>query len=152
VPTSRPPDAPTPATGLGRCPGGHVPSPRCLAESCDSVFARDFAAPFPEDRVWLTSIYPKSDGVVRWQAALVPYGKCVQVTGSHAGLIFNREAYQAIATAVAEPELPSAWAALGHAVAAYDTALTYANAASSSVVPYAAFRSSKTGSSRCSPR
>ena len=34
---------------------------------------RDFAGPFPADRVRLTSIYSKGDGVVRWQAALVPY-------------------------------------------------------------------------------
>ena len=36
--------------------------------------ARDFAGPFPADRVRLTSIYSKGDGVVRWQSALVPYG------------------------------------------------------------------------------
>jgi hypothetical protein len=56
--------------------------------------------------VRLTSIYPKGDGVVRWQAAVVPYGDCVEVTGSHAGLIFNPKAYRAVATALAKPELP----------------------------------------------
>ena len=53
----------------------------------------------------LTSIYSKGDGVVRWQAALVPYATCVEVTGSHVGLIFNRKTYRAIATALADPEL-----------------------------------------------
>ena len=55
----------------------------------------------------MTSIYSKGDGVVRWQAALVPYADCVEVTGSHVGLIFNRKTYRAIATALADPELPN---------------------------------------------
>jgi pimeloyl-ACP methyl ester carboxylesterase len=80
-------------------------SPLCLTETCDCRFGSDFAARFPSDRVRLTSIYSKEDGVVRWQAALVPYGTCVEVTGSHVGLIFNRKTYRAIATALADPEL-----------------------------------------------
>jgi triacylglycerol lipase len=86
---------------------GRARSPRCLTEACDCRFARDYAARFPADRVRLTSIYSKGDGVVRWQAALVPYGNCVEVTGSHVGLVFNRKTYRAIATALADPELPS---------------------------------------------
>ena len=84
---------------------GRARSPRCLTERCDCAFAHDFAGAFPEDRVRLTSIYSKGDGVVRWQAALVPYGDCVEVSGSHVGLIFNRKTYRAIADALAEPEL-----------------------------------------------
>lgn len=86
---------------------GRARSPLCLTESCDCRFGRDYAGPFPEHRVRLTSIYSKGDGVVHWQAALVPYGNCVEVTGSHVGLIFNRKTYRAIATALAERELPS---------------------------------------------
>ena len=78
-------------------------SPLCLTEACDCRFGSDFAGPFPSDRVRLTSIYSKEDGVVRWQSALVPYGTCVEVTGSHVGLIFNRKTYRAIATALADP-------------------------------------------------
>jgi hypothetical protein len=85
---------------------GRARSPHCLNERCDCPFAADFAGPFPSDRVRLTSIYSKGDGVVRWQAALVPYGACVEVTGSHVGLIFNRKTYRAIATALAQPVLP----------------------------------------------
>jgi triacylglycerol lipase len=51
------------------------------------------------------SIYSKGDGVVRWQAQLVPYAECVEVTGSHVGLVFNRKSYRAIAQALAAPEL-----------------------------------------------
>ncbi len=84
---------------------GRARSPRCLTEACDCRFAADFAGPFPSDRVRLTSIYSKGDGVVRWQSALVPYGTCVEVTGSHVGLVFNRKTYRAIAIALADPEL-----------------------------------------------
>jgi triacylglycerol lipase len=84
---------------------GRARSPLCLTEGCDCSFGRDFAGAFPADRVRLTSIYSKGDGVVRWQAALVPYADCVEVSGSHVGLIFNRKTYRAIATALAEPEL-----------------------------------------------
>ena len=60
---------------------------------------------FPADRVHLTSIYSREDGVVHWQSALVPYGSCVEVTGSHVGLVFNRKTYRAIAATLATPEL-----------------------------------------------
>jgi hypothetical protein len=77
-----------------------------LTDSCDCAFGRDFQGEFPADRVRLTSIYSKGDGVVRWQASLVPDGDCVEVTGSHVGLVFNRKTYRVIATALAAPELP----------------------------------------------
>jgi triacylglycerol lipase len=84
---------------------GRARSPLCLTDGCDCAFAHDFSGAFPDDRVRLTSIYSKGDGVVRWQAALVPYAECVEVSGSHVGLIFNRKTYRAIADALAEPEL-----------------------------------------------
>jgi hypothetical protein len=43
--------------------------------------------------------------VVDWQRSIVADADCVEVTGSHVGLIFNRKAYRAIADALAEPEL-----------------------------------------------
>ena len=45
-----------------------------------------------------------------------------------------------------------AWAALGHAVAAYDAALVYTQGRNSSAARCAASRSCRTASSRCSPR
>jgi pimeloyl-ACP methyl ester carboxylesterase len=86
---------------------GRARSRQCLTDTCDCGFGRDFAGEFPADRVRLTSIYSKGDGVVRWQSALVPYGDCVEVTGSHVGLIFNRKTYRVIASALADPELPT---------------------------------------------
>jgi triacylglycerol lipase len=86
---------------------GRARSSRCMTAECDCAFMGDMLRPFPQDRVRLTSIYSKGDGVVRWQAALVPYAECIEVTGSHVGLIFNREAYRAIGGALAKPELTS---------------------------------------------
>jgi triacylglycerol lipase len=83
---------------------GRARSQHCMTEACDCAFGRDWAGQFPSESVRLTSIYSKGDGVVRWQAALVPYATCVEVRGSHVGLIFNRKTYRAIAAALAEPE------------------------------------------------
>jgi triacylglycerol lipase len=72
----------------------------CLTDACGCRFARDYAAPFPED-VPLTSIYTRGDGVVWWEACTVPYASCVEVTGSHIGLACNRQSYRAIAETLA---------------------------------------------------
>ncbi len=72
----------------------------CMTDTCNCRFARDYAAPFP-DTVPLTSIFSRGDGVVWWEACRVPYARCVEVTGSHVGLAFNRKAYRAIAETLA---------------------------------------------------
>ena len=54
---------------------------------------------FP-DGIPLTSIYSRGDGVVWWEACIVPYARNVEVTGSHVGLAFNRKAYRAVAEAL----------------------------------------------------
>ena len=82
--------------------------PDCFHAHCGCAFIRDYTAEFPVDEVRLTSIYSRGDGVVRWERAIVEEADCVEVTGSHIGLVFNRGAYRAIATALAEPELPHA--------------------------------------------
>ena len=84
---------------------GRARQDECLTYRCHCSFTAGFRAPFPTDRVRLTSVYSKADGVVRWQAQIVPYAECVEVTGSHVGLVFNRKSYRAIAEALAEPEL-----------------------------------------------
>jgi triacylglycerol lipase len=80
-------------------------APHCLTGDCGCSFTIDYGAPFPRDRVRMTSIYTRGDGVVRWQCCLAPYADCVEVPGSHTGLILNHHAYRAIARALAEPEL-----------------------------------------------
>jgi triacylglycerol lipase len=78
-------------------------APGCLTEACECAFSHHYARPLP-DHVRLTSVYSKGDGVVRWERSVIPGADCVEVTGSHVGLIFNRKAYRAIAAALAEPE------------------------------------------------
>ena len=43
----------------------------------------------------------------RWERAIVEEADCVEVTGSHVGLIANRKAYRVIAEALARPEVPA---------------------------------------------
>src|SRR3954453_15460263 len=74
--------------------------PGCFTAGCGCAFSEAYRAPFPAD-IPLTSIYSRGDGVVRWQACVVPYAHCVEVTGSHVGLAFNRKAYRAVAEALA---------------------------------------------------
>jgi pimeloyl-ACP methyl ester carboxylesterase len=79
--------------------------PDCFRAHCRCAFVRDYTADFPVDRVRLTSIYSEGDGVVRWERAIVEEADCVEVSGSHIGLVANRKAYRAIAAALAQPEL-----------------------------------------------
>jgi len=72
----------------------------CFTHTCLCRYSDDYRAPFPES-VPLTSLYSKGDGVVRWRACVVPYARCVEVTGSHIGLAFNRYAYREIARTLA---------------------------------------------------
>src|SRR5205823_1965770 len=76
----------------------------CLSTRCDCGYARAYRAPFPHEQVRLTSIYSRGDGVVHWSVCVVPGVDCVEVTGSHVGLIFNRMVYRAFAVALAQPE------------------------------------------------
>jgi triacylglycerol lipase len=78
-------------------------SPRCLTAGCACAFARDFHAPLP-DRVRFTSVYSTGDGIVRWPGSVIAGADCVEVGGSHVGLIFNPRTYRAIAEALALPE------------------------------------------------
>jgi triacylglycerol lipase len=80
----------------------------CMTGHCTCRFSQDFARAFPFDRVRLTSIYSKGDGVVHWQRQVIPHADCIEVTGSHIGLIFNRKVYRAVAAALNAPELPAA--------------------------------------------
>ncbi|MGP0037284.1 MAG: esterase/lipase family protein [Solirubrobacteraceae bacterium] len=84
---------------------GRARSVDCLTARCDCRFNYDFARPFPVEEVRLTSIYSKGDGVVPWRGSVIPEAECVEVTGSHVGLIFNRKVYRAIAGSLALPEL-----------------------------------------------
>jgi hypothetical protein len=75
--------------------------PGCFTTGCGCDFAAHYRAEFPQ-QIPLTSIYSRGDGVVQWRSCVVPYARCVEVTGSHIGLAFNRKAYRVIGTALAE--------------------------------------------------
>ena len=57
---------------VGCCSAPAARREECLTYRCQCTFTDGFQAPFPVDRVRLTSIYSRGDGVVRWQAQLVP--------------------------------------------------------------------------------
>ncbi len=106
----------------------------CFTDTCRCKFTADYAGPTPDD-VPLTSIYSKGDGVVRWRAAIVPYARCVEVTGSHVGLAFNRKVYAEVARTLAR-----------------DAGLTQARAPTSSASAGSVRPSAATASSQMTPR
>ena len=79
---------------IGHSRGGHY------TLGCTCEFSRGFAQPFPA-QVRFTSIHSRNDGVVDWRSCIADYAICVEVTGSHIGLAFNRHAYRAVALALA---------------------------------------------------
>jgi len=74
----------------------------CLAAGCSCAPSRAFHMAVP-DEVRMTSIYSRSDGVVRWSSCVADYADCVEVPGSHLGMAFSRHAYRAVAHALAQP-------------------------------------------------
>jgi alpha/beta hydrolase fold len=78
--------------------------PGCFTTGCGCEFSVHYRAEFPQ-QIPLTSIYSRGDGVVQWRSCVVPYARCVEVTGSHIGLAFNRKAYRVIAEALAPEPL-----------------------------------------------
>jgi hypothetical protein len=58
-------------------------------------------ADFPAE-VGFTSIYSKSDGIVKWTSCLDEAAKHVEVRSSHCGMAVNGGAYRATAKALAE--------------------------------------------------
>ncbi|WP_320670086.1 esterase/lipase family protein [Patulibacter defluvii] len=84
---------------------GRAPQRSCFTHACDCGFGRSFRQPL-DPAVRMSSIYSRGDGVVRWQGAVIPDAECIEVTGSHIGLIYNREVYRQIGRLLAVPELP----------------------------------------------
>jgi triacylglycerol lipase len=80
--------------------GDRIARNGCFTSECRCRFTRDYSAAFT-DAVPLTSIYSQGDGVVRWRACLVDYARCVEVSGSHVGLAFNRKVYRELGQTLA---------------------------------------------------
>ena len=79
--------------------------------SCEAL-ARRLAAP---PKVPTTSIFSRTDGVVAWQACVQAGGgrQCenIEVTGSHCGLVWNREVYRVVANRLGQT--PGQWQPMG---------------------------------------
>lgn len=89
------------ARGIGavarRLPGA---DPACLTPQCSCVIVQA-AARYPM-AVPFTAIYTRGDGVVDWEVCRTGNDVYdVEVRGSHVGLIYNTEAYRAIANHLA---------------------------------------------------
>jgi pimeloyl-ACP methyl ester carboxylesterase len=74
----------------------------CMTTTCLCPFADSFRAEWPAS-VPCTSVYTRSDGVVWWEACLVPYARSVEVGCSHVGMAVSAPVYHHIAAALAEP-------------------------------------------------
>jgi triacylglycerol lipase len=75
-------------------------SASCGWGECCTRVNRELTSPLPTE-VEFTSVYSKSDGIVRWRSCLEPGAAHVEVDSSHIGMAANVEAYRAIAEALA---------------------------------------------------
>lgn len=73
----------------------------CLEGDCCSRFWEQYSAPMRRG-IGYVSIYSRSDGIVDWRACLDASAEHVEVAASHCGMGMNRNAYAAIAAALAE--------------------------------------------------
>ncbi|HEX6601139.1 MAG TPA: hypothetical protein VF030_00720 [Solirubrobacterales bacterium] len=71
----------------------------CRDGDCCVQFDEELAAPFPRS-VGLTSVYSRSDGIVRWRACLDPDADHVEIQSSHIGMAVSAPAYRAIGRAL----------------------------------------------------
>jgi len=78
------------------------------AGSCASAVVHAMKQPLRES-VLATSVYSRNDGVVDWRSSVYEDPeRNVEVSGSHTGLVVNREAYRAIANALVSAGQPVA--------------------------------------------
>jgi triacylglycerol lipase len=74
----------------------------CLTAGCTCAPSRAFNMAVP-NQVRMTSIFSRTDGVVRWSSCVADYATCVEIPGSHLGMMCSRHAYRAVAHALAQP-------------------------------------------------
>ncbi len=77
-----------------------VLDPACDFPACDCAFMRDLRRPLhPTTQV--VSIFSREDGIVPPRASLIPGARHIEVSGSHSGLVYNRDVYRALAGVLA---------------------------------------------------
>ncbi len=74
--------------------------PDCRMPQCDCAYIDALLAPWP-DATRLTAIYSRDDPVVTPGACPIDGANNIEVSGSHAGLVVNREVYRHVAEALA---------------------------------------------------
>lgn len=72
----------------------------CTAGDCCTDANEEMLAPLPPE-VAMTSIYSRSDGIVRWRSCLDEYAEHVEVPASHIGMAVSAPAYREVARALA---------------------------------------------------
>jgi len=74
--------------------------PDCDTPVCGCVYIDELLAPMPA-HLAVTSIYSRTDSIVPPEASVVEGAHNIEVGGTHAGLMFNREVYPHLAAALA---------------------------------------------------
>jgi triacylglycerol lipase len=74
--------------------------PDCTFPGCGCPFPADFRQPLSL-RTLVLSVHTRDDVVVHPSAGPVPGARNVEVGGTHSGLVYNRTAYQELATTLA---------------------------------------------------
>ena len=77
-------------------------SARCRNGGCCTKANAEVASALSEE-VRLTSVYSRSDGIVRWRSCLDDDATQVEVAASHIGMAVNAQTYRAIGRALARP-------------------------------------------------
>ena len=70
--------------------------PHCDVPACGCPFPADFRRPLSE-RTRVVSIYSRDDPIVPAWTTPIPGAENVEVAGTHAGLVYNREVYRTLA-------------------------------------------------------
>jgi pimeloyl-ACP methyl ester carboxylesterase len=71
----------------------------CRSGPCCAAATTEMTAPLP-DGVALTSVWSRSDGIVRRRACLDPHADLVEVRASHIGMAAHPDVYRAVAAAL----------------------------------------------------
>jgi len=74
--------------------------PDCDPPECGCDYIDALVAPVP-DGLAVTSIYSRTDTIVPPQASVIDGAVNIEVSGTHSGLMFNREVYSHLANALA---------------------------------------------------
>jgi triacylglycerol lipase len=74
-------------------------SRNCGWGDCCTQLNLELATPIPK-KVRFTSVYSRTDGIVRWRSCLDPGAEQVEIDASHIGMAANAGSYRAIANAL----------------------------------------------------